>query len=77
VTLMRRCGLGRGLDHAPGRGWWADRQTDVRGLVPQFGYSQKGAREASELGVASLHSTSTAGAAAHRLKEVRMNDEAE
>ena len=36
-------GVGGGLDHAPGRGWWADRQTDVRGLGPQFGYSQKGA----------------------------------
>ena len=36
-------GVGGGLDHAPGRGWWADRQTDVRGSGPQFGYSQKGA----------------------------------
>jgi hypothetical protein len=36
-------GVEGGLDHASGRGWWADRQTDVRGLGPQFGYSQKGA----------------------------------
>lgn len=40
---VRLVGVGRGLDHTPGRGWWADRQTDVRGSLPQFGYSQKGA----------------------------------
>jgi hypothetical protein len=35
-------GAGGELDHTPGHCWWADRQTDVRGLGPQFGYSQKG-----------------------------------